>query len=84
MTVPTVAPRFAGDERWAANGTICCATVAVTPTTSDATMTRAAPGAAAVAASARASTTNCPTISLLRSIRSPSGSRRNRPSAYPS
>ena len=44
MTLPTVAPLFSGAARWAARGTICCATVEAAPSSKDATSSRAAVG----------------------------------------
>ncbi|MNW02552.1 hypothetical protein D3C71_1983600 [compost metagenome] len=58
MTVPIVAPRFSGVASDAANGTICWATVALAPTTSEAMTSVQAVGAIAARAKATASTTN--------------------------
>ena len=83
ITVPIVLPRIVLGESAAANGTICCATVANTPISSEAQTSAHSAVASAAKTRVTLKMTNCVTINRRRSIRSPSGTSRRRPSAYP-
>ncbi|MCY1238766.1 hypothetical protein D9M72_515230 [compost metagenome] len=81
MTVPIAAPRLSGVDSIAAIGTICCATVALAPSSTEAAISKNGDGAKAAAVAAIAIARNCPTISRLRRTISPSGNRSSSPSA---
>ena len=83
MTLPTTRPRSASGARVAANGTSNCAMTEVMPITAVATMKRPIDGAAAATASPATVIAASVMMRRRRSKRSPSGSIRIRPAAYP-
>ena len=84
MTLPTTLPRSAGDARWAAYGMRTCATIELIPTTTDTARNTPKLGARPAASSAAAVTSSVRAARARFSSRSPSGTSRNRPMAYPS
>ena len=83
ITDPTTRPRSASGARVAAKGTSSCAITEVRPMTPVAAMNRPIDGATAAAASPATVIAASVVMSARRSKRSPSGSSRISPAAYP-
>ena len=83
MTVPTTRPRSASGASVAANGTRICAVTDVMPMIPAAAMKKPIDGAIAAATSPATVIAASVVMSRRRSKRSPSGSSRIRPAAYP-
>ena len=82
-TIPSTAPRRSAGTRPAANGAMTCADVVVRPTTALAATSTARSGARLAVSSAAPVTPNIAMTKVRWGIRSPRGTKKKMPAAYP-